>query len=304
MFYIVMNSTNLILDGQNNKLKYNFPNSVNLKDKFIAVSSISMYYSWFNITIALSNNYFTYSWISGAGNTVQTFTINIPNGLYQIADLNNLIQYSCIANGTYYILGGINVYPFEFILNAPRYAVQINTYLWPTVLPVGATLPSNYPSAGVLATTTFNSIVTLPAKFNEIVGYTAGFATANNLANSYVPPVSQYVSKSSIGTLSYISTQAPNVQPNNTVIFSISGLNNPYTQPSSIIYSLNPSVGVGEQIFETPPNYAWCKFIEGTYNSLTLSLLGNDLQPLIINDPNMTFLFVIRDKDEAFLGSK
>lgn len=304
MFYIVMNSTNLIPDGQNNKLKYNFPNSVNLKDKFIAVSSISMYYSWFNITTALINNYFTYSWISGAGNTVHTFTINIPNGLYQIADLNNLIQYACIANGTYFInASGVNTYPFEFILNAPRYAVQINTYLWPTTLPAGASLPIGYPN-GALSTTTFNSIVTLPAKFNEIVGYTAGFTTDNNLANAYTPPISQYVSKSSIGTLSYISTQAPNVQPNNTVIFSISGLNNPYTQPSSIIYSLNPSVGVGQQIFETPPNYAWCKFIDGTYNSLTLALLGNDLQPLIINDPNMTFLFVIRDKDEAFLGSK
>lgn len=298
MFYIVMNSTNLIPDGQNNKLRYSFPNSVNLKDKYIAVSSISMYYSWFNITIALTNNYFTYSWISGAGNIVQTFTINIPNGLYQIADLNNLIQFNCIANGTYFQnVSGVNTYPFEFILNAPRYAVQINTYLWPTTLPAGASLPSNYPNAA-LSTTTFNSIVTLPSKFNEIVGYIAGFTTDNNLANAYVPPVSQYVSKSSIGTISYISTIAPNVQPNNTVIFTISGLNNPYTQPSSIIYSLNPSVGVGEQIFETPPNFAWCKFLEGTYNSLTLTLLGNDLNPLIINDPNMTFLFVIKDKGE------
>lgn len=298
MFYIVMNSTNLIQDGQNNKLRYSFPNSVNLKDKYIAVSSISMYYSWFNITVALANNKFTYSWISGAGNTVTVFQIDIPNGLYQIADLNNLIQYACIANGTYFLnTSGVNTYPFEFILNAPRYAVQINTYLWPTTLPTGASLPSNYTSAA-LATTTFNSIITLPAKFNEIVGYTAGFATNNNLANAYVPPVSQYVSKSSIGTLSYISTVAPNVQPNNTVIFSLSGLSNPYTQPSSIIYSLNPAVGVGEQIFETPPNFAWCKFLEGTYNSLTLTLLGNDLSPLIINDPSMTFLFVIKDKNE------
>jgi len=299
-----MNQSNIIPDGNNNKLKYNFPNSVSLKDKYIAVSSISMYYSWFNITQVYSNNYFTYSWISGAGNTITVYTINIPDGLYQISDLNNLIQYACIANGTYFLnTNGTNSYPFEFILNAPRYAVQINTYLWPTSLPTGASLPSNYPSSGVLATESFNSIVTIPAKLNIIVGYNAGFATANNINNSYSPS-GQYESKSSIGTLSYISSQAPQVQPNNSVTFSISGINNPYTQPSSIIYSLNPNVLVGQQIFETPPNYSWSKFIDGTYSSLTLTLLGNDLQPLIIKDPNMTFLFVLRDKDEAFLGSK
>jgi hypothetical protein len=44
--------------------------------------------------------------------------------------------------------------------------------------------------------------------------------------------------------------------------------------------------------------------IDGTYNELRLSFLGTDLRPLIINDPNMTILLTIRDKDEAFLGSK
>ena len=44
--------------------------------------------------------------------------------------------------------------------------------------------------------------------------------------------------------------------------------------------------------------------IDGTYNELRLSLLGTNLQPLIVNDPNMTILLTIRDKDESFLGTK
>jgi hypothetical protein len=48
----------------------------------------------------------------------------------------------------------------------------------------------------------------------------------------------------------------------------------------------------------------WNKLIDGTYNQLTLNILGTNLQPLIINDPNMTILLTIRDKDEAFLGQK
>ena len=61
MFVIVLNSTHIVQDGLNNKLVYKFPNSVLLKDKYIAVSSISMYYSWFNITSSYNNNTFSYT---------------------------------------------------------------------------------------------------------------------------------------------------------------------------------------------------------------------------------------------------
>ena len=88
------------------------------------------------------------------------------------------------------------------------------------------------------------------------------------------------------------------MQPNNNVLFSLSNINNPYSQPSSIIFSLNPNVAVGEQIYEIPPNFMWNKMIDGTYNELRLTFLSNNLQPLIIADPNMTILLTIRDKDE------
>jgi hypothetical protein len=44
--------------------------------------------------------------------------------------------------------------------------------------------------------------------------------------------------------------------------------------------------------------------IDGTYNELRLTFLGNDLSPLPIADPNMTILLTIRDKDEGFLAGK
>ena len=50
MFVLVLNASNVEQNGNNNSLVYNFPNSVVLKDKYIAVSQIVMYYSWFNIS--------------------------------------------------------------------------------------------------------------------------------------------------------------------------------------------------------------------------------------------------------------
>ena len=306
MYVLVLNETNIVPDGQNNKLIYRFPGSVVLKDKYIAVSNISMFYSWFNITTNSRNNTLTYTWTSGV--TTTTYTILIPDGLYEITAINNYCQFTMIQNGTYWIdsTSGDYYYPFEILVNSNRYAVQLNTYLIPTSAPVGTTIPANF--AG-WPSTTQNSVVIFPALFNLIVGYQPNFTSNANISNSYVPPATpdktqNFVAKNGAGTISYLSDRSPQVQPNNNVLFSISNINNPYSQPSSIIYSLNPNVGICEQIYETPPNFMWNKLIDGTYNELRLTFLGTDLRPLIINDPNMTILLTIRDKDEAFLGSK
>jgi len=303
---IVLNQTNLVPDGQNNKLVYKFPNSVLFQNNSIAVSSVTMYYSWFNIASIYQNNTFSYSWTVGGTST--TYTITIPDGLYEVTDLNSLLQFQMIKNGTYLIDStGKNVYYAEFILNINRYAVQINTFLFPTSLPTGYTAPSNWvggfnaasPPAPIgFPTSSFNPIITLPANINIIFGYSAGFATNNNSGNSYTPPTSDYVSKNSVGTLSYLSTQAPNLQPNSSIYFSISNINNPYALPTSIIYALTPSAGVGTLITERPPQLIWNKMIDGTYNELRMSFLGSDLQPIKINDPQMTIMLAIGDAEE------
>jgi hypothetical protein len=296
MFIIVFNQSNIVQDGQNNKLLYNFPNSIMLTDKYIAICSISMFYSWFNITQLSSNNQFTFTWTAGTVTT--TYTVLIPDGFYEITTINDYIQFFCIQNGLYWTISGLNYYPIELILNPSRYAVQLNTYYIPISAPVGSTVPANFPG---WPTTAQNSVVTIPANFNIIIGFAIGFTSNANIGNPIIPySANSIVNKNAAGTYSYISTFAPQVQPNNNVLFSMSNINSPYSQPNNIIYSLNPNVNVGEQVFEVPPNYAWVKLIDGTYNNLRLSLLNNLLQPLIINDPNMTFLLVIKDKDERY----
>jgi hypothetical protein len=322
MFVLVLNQSNLIQDGQNNKLVYRFPNSVNLTNKYIAVSSVSMYYSWFNITAAFGNNTFTYTWTSGA-NPPTVYTVIIPDGLYEITEINSYLQFQMVSNGTYWTDNTSNYYPVQLIINPTRYSIQLNTFLVPTstqAAAAGLFIGSTVLGAPTFPTQVCNPIVTFPAAFASIVGYSAGFTSNANNDNAYIPPIpsnksQNYVSKVSnggnststflpIGTLSYLSDLSPNVQPNNSILFSLSNINNPYSQPSSIIYSIAPSVLVGEIIQDRPPNFMWNKLIDGTYNQLQLSILGTNLQPLIINDPNMTILLSIRDRDEAFLGSK
>jgi len=308
MFVLVLNASNIVEDGKNSTLVYNFPNSILLKDKFIAVSQVVMYYSWFNINITYNNNTLTYVWYNGA--TPTTYTITIPNGLYNISDINSFCQFTMIANGHYLInASGDYVYYFEITVNANRYAIQLNTFYVPLSLPIGWTQPSNF---GGYPTTRYNPIVSFPNYFSGIVGYEpiGGVVFSSNLnsGGSYTPPTpsasTYYATKDGANTLSYLSNVAPNVQPNSSVYLSISNINNPYSQPSSILYAITPTVAIGEQVVEKPPNFMWCKMIDGTYNQLRVQILGIDKQPLTIADKNMTIILSIRDKEEGFLGGK
>jgi len=291
---IVLNQSNIVPDGKNNTLVYKFPNSVAFPNHEIAIQNITMYYAWENINSSpLANNTFSYTWVSGTTST--TYDIVIPNGLYEVSDLNFYLQFQFIKNGTYLINpAGDNVYYAEVLINPNRYAVQINTFPVPTSLPTGWTAPTASIPAGTAGwvgfpTTTFNPQLTIPNNLNKILG----FSTPNPFQTSL---------NSGVGTnLSYISNVAPQVQPNSSVYLAISNIANKYAIPNSIIYSLSPSVAFGEQINEFPPQFAWNKLLSGTYNELRIQILGIDFQPLTILDPNMTIVLVIRDTKDLGL---
>lgn len=279
---IVLSDKDIVPGTNNTTLVYRFPNSVDLTGCQIAVSSIQLYYSWDNININFQNNTFSYNWVVAGVPT--TFTVTIPDGLYEITDINNFLQFSFIQNGHYLVNSlGLNVYYSEFIVNPTRYAIQINTYPVPTALPAGWSNPAGL----VFPAVTFNPIITLPATFNDVLGYTTNFATSQNLG---------------IGTnLSYLSSKAPQVQPNNNLLVSLSGIDNKYANPSSVIYSVSPSVGLGELITDRPANFNWNRLLAGTYNQLRLQFIGNTYESLNIRDPNMTIILVIQDTDDLMI---
>ena len=303
---IVFNQNNLVQDGNNNTLVYKFPNSVTFSNSEIAIAQITMYYSWFNVSTNLRNNSFTFNWINAAGtNNYTTYTIFIPDGLYEIADINNYLQFVCLnapslsttfisptPAAPFYLVdsAGDNVFYAEFIVNPTAYGIQLNTYNVPTALPLGWANPGGT----LLPAQTFNPVITTPATFNAIVGFATTFASDQNQNNAGANPGTTKAYK--IGsTYSYISTITPQVQPNANLLVAISNIDNNYASPSSIIYSLAPAVAIGELIVEKPPEFNWNKLLRGTYNELRIQFLGTDFSPVQIKDPNLTILLTIRD---------
>ena len=196
-----------------------------------------------------------------------------------------------IQNGHYLIdNAGLNVYYAEMLISTNRYAVNINTFPVPIALPATFTAPVANTAAGYAAfpgfpTTTFNPSITLPANFNKIVGYTAGFVTPQN---------------NGVGTnLSFFSSVAPAVNPNPSLFLSCSNINNIYSSPSGLIYSITPSVAIGEIIREQPPEYAY-SILTGTTSQLTFTLRGTNQSIVNILDPLMNLTFVIKEMGAGF----
>jgi hypothetical protein len=277
---IIFTRSNIVAGSNNTTLLYKFPNTVSFPNHEVALSSLAMYYAWRNIDLALyGNNTLTYTW-ENAGNVQTTFPITIPDGLYEIADINSYCQYVMIANGHYLVnASGQNVYFFNLVVNPNLYAIQLNTYQFPTALPVGWTNPA----AVVFPVQTFKPQVATPANFNQIIGFASTFISARNLGTAYPD------------TDSYTSITSPQVQPAPTLIVNTSNINNIYSNPSTCIYAVTPTVAIGEQIVERPPEFSWNKLTSGTYSEIRLQLTTPTGQLVPILDPQMTIILAIRE---------
>jgi hypothetical protein len=196
--------------------------------------------------------------------------------------------------GNYVSQGGTN-----YLINSGSAGTyQVSPLPVSTITLTGTGL--NVISAGTL----LNPCLAFPARFSTLVGFadntqTRGTSTNGTISTS-APTIAQL---DQTGTnKSFLSSTAPQVQPNSSIYFSISNIENKYAIPNSIIFSLNPAVAFGLQINEYPPQFAWNKLLNGTYNNIRLQILGLDYQPLKILDPNMTIVLVIRDTKDNGLN--
>ena len=122
---IILTTAKLEENSNNTKLVYNFPSGgYSFKNDMIALQSVYQYFSIFNITSDYGNNSFSYTWFDEI-----EYSITIPDGYYEISDLNSYFQSIMIAN-THYMTNsaGQFIYFLEFIVNTSRYAVQVNSY--------------------------------------------------------------------------------------------------------------------------------------------------------------------------------
>jgi len=283
MLTLILNGNNVVAGTNNSLYKYSFPGgSIQFTDKQVAVGSISLYYSWSNLTAAQGNNSFSYVWPLP---TPTTYTVTVADGFYDVPTLNQYLQTYMVSNGQYLTDGsGNNIYYLEIVTNSVQYAVQLNVYTIPTAGQATAanyTAPSAWPG---YATSTVNpQFSILSNNFTYVVGVSAGL----------------YPSSATVGTSAQLSTFTPQVSPVQSVLVSVSLCKNPLSNPSNIIYSFSPAgVTFGSTISVEPHALSFIDVNPGYYNEFSVQFLDQNYNPLVIKDSNLVIMLLLKVKNE------
>tara|TARA_R110002126_G_scaffold192238_1_gene340381 strand:- start:217 stop:1059 length:843 start_codon:yes stop_codon:yes gene_type:complete len=275
-FPIIINSNNKV---SNNTFKVQLASSIDLNDYAVSVGSAYVYYSWYNInSTPLNNNVFNL--IIPDTPTSVGYVITIPDGAYNISDLNNYLQYWLISQGMYITNNttGINTYYCSFSISPTTYSVQFTTTPLPTSLPSGYTAGSGiyFPAS---ANQHYQLIVLSDNNFKDIIGFNAGTYPA---------------SATNVGVQTKNSDYVPNVNPISAVQMRLSCVYNQFSTNSQLIHVFtNGDSAVGQIINASPIElqYVPCT---GAHKEITLSFydqLGNVLNML---DSNITIKLIFK----------
>ena len=121
---IILNQNNIVQNSGNSTFLYEFPmGGVNFKDDLIALQLVNIYNSVYNITSVNNNNSFSYTWIDGS-----VVSVNLPDSNLSLAELNATLQNTMVQNKHYLVSGSSYIYLLEIVINASRYANQINSF--------------------------------------------------------------------------------------------------------------------------------------------------------------------------------
>lgn len=276
---ILLNSSNIVSGTKNSRLAYKFPTPQVYNNSNIAVHSLQLYYSWFNINKALYNNHqFQYRWWNNNGALIKR-DVDIPDGFYDVNQLTLYLQSVMLKNGHYLQDGTGKKYFFiEFVENPTYYSIQLNMLPMYTSLPNGWSKGGNWKLPTEQQTAQVNILSV--GNFKDIVGFNAGWQPPT--------PTSTLYQK--------ISDYAPQLSPISSLVIRCNLARNDNALPNDIIYSFsNGETPWGGIISEKPNELYYSPVVNGTFDKLEITFLDQNFNPVDIIDPNMLVTLVIKN---------
>lgn len=284
MSSIIPLNINNVVPSQINTMQYNFPTgSVSFKDSRIAVQSIIIPYSFYNITSGYNNQSFQLKFPITDGTATSTLSITIPQGFYTIAGINSYIQSIMIQNYLYLKdSGGNNVYYIEFVANLNLNSCQVNSYIVPNTLPSGYSQPtggtwgsSTLPSAG----TRCPQLILSNNNFGSLIGFAPSTSYPSSMTQS--------------STYSVTSSYTPQISPTTSIFLGCSLVNNTLSNPTNILASIPITSTFGSQIIYEPPEYLFLPILDGNYSSFRLIFYDQNFNQLGVTDSNIVVNLII-----------
>lgn len=287
MFNLILNSTNLVSNTNNTTFRYAFPVSKTFQNHEIAVASVAMYYSWFNISASLyNNNSFSYTWFDASGNLTNVVTVTLPDGNYSVSEINTYMQYIMSNNGHYLINStGSFVYYLDIVVNSTSYNVNICSYAMPVALPSGYTKPTG--STWTFPSTAKTPYITISTNnFGNLIGFTS--TTSQNYPSS--------VGTSNV-TLS--SNVTPQISPVQMLVLNTNLVNNQLSPAPQTIYALTAGgTTFGNLVTSVASQFIWNNISPGTYQYIEIKFYDQNYNNMVFQDSDILVMLLIKEKGE------
>ncbi|KAF4128241.1 hypothetical protein GN958_ATG22563 [Phytophthora infestans] len=270
---IIINKSNY---AGGSSFRYSFGTSVEMTHMSIALEKATVWFSWPNITAVKANNSFSIIHPTSSGTI--TLNLTIPDGGYNVSDLNNYLFWYLVSQG-YYIsnnsTGEQTVY-CKFVVNPSTYQVQFISYPVPTALPSGFTAG---PQLTFPSTSKGPQLSIASPAFGKVIGFATGTF-----------PSSQ---PSTITTVSSTSTFV--VSDVQNVVVTLDSCCNPYAPNSKVIHSFSPAgTTYANLITSMPTALSFIPQQSGWRSEITVQLCDQYLIPLNILDPDIAIILQLR----------
>jgi hypothetical protein len=177
---------------------------------------------------------------------------------------------------------GSIIYFVELATNSVRYAVSLNLYYIPTTVnatTLGYTIPTG--ATWTAPVTNQTPTITFGSGFGSLIGLSA---------NTY-PTTVQTTNQQ------FISTTTPIISPVNAYVICMSILNNPYSNPNNIFYTLPINNSFGGLVTGTPANLVWNDIYSGQYSDFSITFFDQNMNILTLNDYEIVVQLAFGKKD-------
>lgn len=227
----------------------------------VALKSLTLYFSWPNISAAKQNNSFSYRF----NGTV--FPVVMDDGIWSFHDVNSYLQQVMIQNGHYMLdAGNVKQFFIQLTINTTLYCLSLVIQPVPDTLPVGWTNPTAIELSGNTPQ------LIIPSTFATFTGFTAGEyppapQTAAYQVNSGIPQVSDTTSLNLLCNL--VDNSGFSISPNILTSFVI-----PSGQAPGSLVNIEPS------------NPDWSPIpAASSFTEVTVELVDQLRRPVTIRDP-------------------
>jgi len=286
-YTLALNSSNVV-GSNNNTYQFNFQSgSFHAKNMEIAVGSLTMPYAWFNVSTLYNNNTISITFPYLA--TTKTLSIVLPDGFYQVSDINNYIQLQMIANGLYLTSTTLsNVFFFQMSINLNYYNIQVVMSAVPTTVASGTYLGYTLPLTGYWSIVSGNGLPTVSSTPSMTLASSGSISTIIGYTTGTYPSTSS--SQSLSGSLTPVGSAV------NALLIRCNLINNKLANPSDILDLIPINATFGSNITYNPSFQRWLAIRDGTYNSLTITFCDQNLNTLYSRDPNLALTLLIHEK--------